>query len=272
MKTLSKISGSFLIITLAFFAWSCDPEEVQITPTLDLSAIEDDILVNQAFEDLDNITLQVLQENGLGARKLDWAICEGAILDFDEVGKKVSLDFGSGCTSNGITRKGKVNISYSGNLLFPGSEIVTNFEDYEVNDIRIEGSRTLKNNGIDILNSTITLAVEIQKGKATWPDNTFITITSNQVRQVVLANEGYEAFITGAMSGKSRGGVDYSSSTGAPLVITQSCVESGIWIPNSGILNFDYKGIPVTVDYGAGTCDKTVTISSPSGTEDRVLD
>ena len=272
MKTLSKITGSLLMITIAFFAWSCDPEEAQIAPTLDLSAIEDDIIVNQAFEDLDNITLQVLQEDGLGARKLDWSICEGAVLDFDESGKKVTLDFGSGCTSYGITRKGKVNISYSGNLLFPGSEIVINFENYEVNDIKIEGRRTLKNNGIDILNSTIALAIEIQNGKATWPDNTFITITSNHVRQLVLTNEGYDAFITGTMSGKSRRGVDYSSSTGAPLVINQSCVESGIWIPNSGILNFDFQGIPLTVDFGAGTCDKTVTISSPSGSEDRVLD
>ncbi|MHA7131927.1 hypothetical protein [Algoriphagus namhaensis] len=271
MKTIQKSLSLVAFLALMIFVTSCG-EQDDIVPEPDLDLVYDDLAVNQAFEDLDNITLEVLEENGLGARLSESPICSEAIIQVNESSKKITVDFGQGCTKNGITRKGKIEISYSGNVLFPGATIVTNFEGYEVNDLKIEGTRTIKNSKIDILNSTVTLAVEVRNGNVTWPDGTFVTIRSDQVREIALAQEGYQASITGTASGKSREGFDYTSSTTSPLIVTQTCVESGILTPGQGVLEFVYRGINVSVDYGFGTCDKVVTLTFPGGAREITLD
>ncbi|MFM8913057.1 MAG: hypothetical protein ACKOE6_09105, partial [Flammeovirgaceae bacterium] len=56
----------------------------------------------------------------------------------------IVIDFGTGCTdSRGITRKGKINISYSGPRWVVGSKIVSSFDNYFRNAVKIEGTHTL---------------------------------------------------------------------------------------------------------------------------------
>lgn len=132
--------------------------------------------------------------------------------------KKIIVDFGAGCTSpNGVVRKGKILLSYTGsNFLFPGTSIVTTFEGYEVNGLKIQGTRTITNGGIDLLNSKVTLNVKIENGLITWPDNQTVTYSSTQVRQVSLGSSGYEVSVTGTASGKSREGFDYTATVLEP--------------------------------------------------------
>ena len=82
-----------------------------------------------------------------------------------EITKKIIIDFGTGCTSaEGVVRKGKVLLTYSGNLAFPGSTIITSFEGYEVNVLKLEGTRVLTNTGINLATSTITMTVKVENG------------------------------------------------------------------------------------------------------------
>ncbi len=253
MTKLLKTYGIGALTLLVFSLFGCNSDTEDILQEPDLTIVTDDYLISQAFEDLDNITLTALDNSGLGARMTKdisiSEICETAIATLDETGKIITIDFGAGCTSsNGIARKGKIILSYSGNLIFPGAKVVATFNGYFVNGKKIEN------------------------GKITWPDNTFVTLASDQIRSVKLGNDGYDASITGSASGISRDGVNYNTLVIDPLIVKQSCVASGVSVPGAGKLQFQYGGVEVTVDYGDGSCDKLVTITYPGGSKEVTLD
>jgi hypothetical protein len=277
MRNFFNSFGMGTLVFLVFFHASCNSDSEDILQEPDLTIVNDDYFISQAFEDLDNITLTALNNSGLGARMTKdisiTDICATAKASLDETGKKIIIDFGTGCTgTKGTKRKGKILLSYSGNLLFPGAKVITTFDGYEVNGRKIEGIRTITNTGIDLAKSSVSFAVKIENGKITWPDNTFVTLMNNQVRIVKLGGEGYEASITGTASGKSRDGIDYQTNVIDALVIKQTCLETGVWVPGLGTLQFVFAGIEVTVNYGIGICDKIVTITYPGGSKEVTLD
>lgn len=273
MKNLLTI---IFIGMTSFLISSCESVTDTILPEPDLSLLEDEVEIYRSYEDVDNITLEVMQANGLGARVLNSSqtmLCQSAVVNVDKQTKKIIVDFGTGCTSeDGVVRKGKVLLTYSGSLLFPGSTIITSFEGYEVDGLKLEGTRLLTNTGINLATSTITMTVKVENGKITWPDNTFATLKMDQVREITLGTGGYEASVTGTGSGKSRGDYNYSTLITNPLKLTQTCISSGIWVPNSGVMQFTYKGIDASVDYGSGSCDKMGKVTYPGGSKDITFD
>ncbi|MFN3758238.1 MAG: hypothetical protein ACK4SF_03395 [Algoriphagus aquaeductus] len=275
MKISSLFRPYAFLFSLSVILFSCEKDPDTIVPEPDLSLIEDEFKVNTAMEDLDNLTLNAMEASGLGFRlesAFNGGLCSTAKLTHDIPTKKITVDFGTGCTSNGVTRKGKVIFTYTGSVLIPGSSVVTTFEAYEVNGLKIEGTRTITNTGINIQNFEITLAVKVQNGKITWTDGKTSSFNTDQVRKVSLTPTGYAASITGTGNGTSKGGTTYTAAITEPLIVTQSCVESGIWIPNKGKINFTYQSIVVTVDYGFGDCDKKLEITYPGGVKEVVLD
>ena len=126
----------------------------------------------------------------------------------------------------------------------------------------------MTNTGVDLATSTITVGVKVENGKVTWPNNSFVTFNSDQVRKLKLGNNGYEASITGTASGKSRENKDYSLVITEALVIKQECVQTGVYVPGKGILELTYQGITISADYGAGNCDKKILITYPGGSKE----
>lgn len=277
MKNTFNPTLLFLLLVSAMAFTSCNNMN-DTPPEPNLTVVTDDAEVNMAFEDLDNISLTVLSNSGLSARTTAGIpagnLCEGAIVSIDESTKKITINFGDGCTStNGTIRKGIIKLAYTGNLLFPGAKITTTFDGYEVNGLKVEGTRTMTNKGVDQESNSISLEVKILNGKVTWPDATSATITSDQMRNLKLSTQGeYEVSITGTASGTNRSGMAYTSSVTDDLIFTKSCIESGVTIPNSGIIAFQFNDIEVTVDYGNGTCDKMATIFYPTGSKEVILD
>ncbi|MDX5337389.1 MAG: hypothetical protein LPK25_00065 [Cyclobacteriaceae bacterium] len=262
------ILGSILLV-------SCKEDDAPLNPDPAIATFEDEVVVNAAYEDLDNVTIDVMQSSGLGLRTTGTtALCTGATVNHDLNNKKITVNFGTGCTGpQGNVRKGKVIFTYTGtNFLFPGTSIVTTFEGYEVNGYKIEGIRTMTNTGVDLATSTITVTVKVENGKVTWPDNTFVTFNSDQVRKLKLGNNGYEASITGTATGKSKENKDYSLAITEALVIKQECIQTGVYVPGKGILELTYQGITVSADYGAGTCDKKILITYPGGSKEITAD
>ncbi len=273
MKNLFNL---IFIGMISFLIISCETISDKILPEPDLSLLEDEVEIYRSYEDVDNITLEVMQSNGLGARIINSTqtlLCHASDVKVDKLTKKIIIDFGTGCTSpEGVVRKGKVLLTYSGNLAFPGSTIITSFEGYEVNGLKLEGTRVLTNTGINLATSTITMTVKVENGKITWPDNTFATLKMNQVREIKLEAQGYETSVIGTGEGKSRGDYNYSTLITTPLKLTQTCIASGIWVPNSGVMQFIFKGIKSSVDYGSGTCDKVGKVTYPGGSKDVTFD
>jgi hypothetical protein len=161
---------------------------------------------------------------------------------------------------------------YSDRFILAGSRVIATFDNYYINGNKIEGKRTVTNAGLNLIEGTISLVVKIENGKIIWPDNAFVTVESDQTREIRLGSDGYKASILGNSKGKSREGIDYTSDVVEALIVTESCFESGVWVPNTDVLKFNFENSDVTVDYGASTCDKAVTINYPSGLKDVILD
>lgn len=275
MNHFTKFHSLLFFALIGLIGFSCNSED-DSPAEADTSIVVEVSQVNQKFEDLDNLTLAVLESTGLGARKSNTTagdFCASTEVTTNSEQKLITVDFGAGCESpNGVTRKGKFTIAYSGNLLVPGANIVTTFDGYEVNGYKIEGTRTITNTKLDIFTSTITLAVKIENGKVTFPDGKFVTINTDEIREITLGSAGYEAKLTGTASGRSLEGNDYTATVTESLIISQSCLESGIYSPSSGQIQFTYKGASMTLDYGSGECDKAGTITYPGGTKDITFD
>lgn len=277
MNKKSIIFRSILAIGLLGVTFSCSENTDPLPVETDLTVVDDDVAVNQVYEDLDNFTLTVFQSLNFGGRVLNEGfdkICPGVDVTFNEEEKKITVDFGEGCTSPGGTvRKGKIVFTYNQNFLFPGAKVIAVFESYEVDGLAVQGTRTIENQNIDIFNNRVTLKVTVTDGKVTWPDGTFVTYTTTQERVVTLNEQnGYEISITGNASGKSRAGLDYTTTVTSPLLVTQDCVETGVLVPSSGVMEFNYSGFNVSVDYGDGQCDKNIIITYPGGTREVTLD
>ncbi len=276
MNTIKSISAFVLFLALTALSTSCSDDTDSVIPEPDFSVVEDEFVINAAFEDLDFLLLDVIQSSGLGLRTTRTAdLCSEANVTHNTASKTIVVDFGaSGCTSpNGVLRKGKITLVYtSNNFLFPGASIATTFEGYEVEGIRIDGTRTLTNAGIDLINTRVTLAVKVTNGRITWPDNSFVTYSSDQTRTVSLGSGGYEASVNGTASGTSRKNRAYTATVSKPLIIKESCVNEGNYFPSSGEIAFSYENIIMSVDYGLGECDRVVVITYPGGVKELTLD
>jgi hypothetical protein len=276
MKTnrLQKFPKFLIGILVVLFSCELDPEKLISEP--DLALLEDEFEINTVLEDLDNVTLNAMESSGLGLRVMNLTngnLCSSAVLNHDEGSKKITVDFGTGCTgSNGITRKGKVIFNYTGSFLVPGSDVTTSFVGYEVNGLKVEGSRTLTNTGVNLQNLEISLTVKMQNGKVTWQDGKTSTFSTDQVRRITMASSGYEVSVTGKGEGKTRGGKSYTAEITEALIVTQACLESGISVPNKGKVNLNFSIFSATVDYGAGECDKKLQINYPGGSKEVILD
>ena len=263
------------LFAVPFLIFSCSDDEDPVDSEPNLVVVEEQFEIDATYEDTDLLTIDILQSSGLGLRTQSEAdICASTVVTHNEDTKQIIIDFGTGCTSpRGVERKGKVILTYSNkNFLVPTTSIVTTFEGYEVNGIKIEGSRTLTNAGFNALTNSLILNVKVENGKLTWPDNTFATYTSTQSRVLTLGENGYQISITGTSSGKSREGVDYTAVVTDALIVNQECVRTGVFVPSTGKMELVVLGITISADMGDGTCDKTVTLSYPGGSKELTMD
>jgi hypothetical protein len=278
-QNFSKISG-FILIASVLGMLSCKEEEQRLT-IQDTADITEEAITDAYFQDMDDmagIAIQAPSETEYSGGRTAGTItiqddrfdCEGIIVSLEvdaastlDVPKGVlSIDFGtSGCADlRGNTRKGKVIFAYEGRRFMPNSTVVTTTENYFINGIKLEGTRTLTNRQ----NSTSDAPrfnVVLANGKATFPNALFATresdITWQWNREANPLDDNLAIEMTSTASGTTRGGRSYEVSLLEDLVYKRSC---GIAV--SGIKKYVIDGEKeVTIDYGDGTCDKTFSIT-----------
>ena len=176
----------------------------------------------------------------------------------------ITIDFGTGCTdARGNVRKGIIRIKYNGRRFLPTSTVETTFEGYYINDVKIEGTRTVTN----ISGSTESApkyTIVLVGGKTTWPDGTFATREVNRTREWIRATTPLldSWIITGTASGTNRKSRVYSMEITKPLVFKRECASSRkVSIAVEGTKELTVDGKLVVIDYGDGTCDNKVTIT-----------
>jgi hypothetical protein len=178
----------------------------------------------------------------------------------------ITIDFGDGCTDiKGNIRKGIILVEFIGKRFLSGSQIITTFDGYHINGVRIEGTRTVTN----VTGSTTTapkFEIVLEDGRATWPDETFASREGSHTREWVRDDTNPlqdEWVVEGSATGSTRNGAVYQVEITKPMVYKRECAISNrvfMAVEGTKVLTVENTA-PISIDYGSGECDRIVTIT-----------
>lgn len=190
----------------------------------------------------------------------------------------ITIDFGAGQTdSQGVLRKGKILVAYEGLRFVPGSKTITTFDGFEVDGVKIEGTRTVTSTSLTAQPAlTVTFSVTDADGKATFPDQTTITRNATHTHTITFGNTTATTTwkVEGQANGKTRTNSDYVFLINRGLLFRTDCALAGIALPAEGEALFTVDSLPILINYGntGASCDRVVTISINSFTQDITVD
>lgn len=174
--------------------------------------------------------------------------------------KTIVVDFGAGCTSsNGVTRKGKINIVLSDSVRKTGSTAVLTFNAYYVNGFKKEGVITWTNNSTA---SVKGWQRKVENGKITAPTGRY---WMHSGIKTVVQTAGYSTprnllddvfSITGNSSVTNAAGVTRSATILEALQKKTICENI-----SKGKIELTGPNNKAVIDFGNGDCDNVATIS-----------
>lgn len=179
----------------------------------------------------------------------------------------ITINFGEGCEdARGNIRKGKIKVHFRGRKFRPGSSISITFENYQVNNVKLNGVRTLTS----LATSTVSapkFQIELTNGSVEW-DGKIITrehcFVSTWERGALLDPQDDVVTVAQcpdadqAAEGINRHGIHYRVYITKPLVYKRGCPMAV-----SGTKKFDEvdSGKEIIIDYGTGDCDASITLT-----------
>lgn len=277
MKTKKHILGvaSTWMLAMVLFLASCNKTEDAGLSALDSQNISDESATDAKVDEVNDIATAALNTNdALGGRVEnpdDRLACATVTKDANNTkeGGKITIVFNGDCKDDdGDVRTGTIIITWSGGRWFtPGSTHTVTLQAYAVNGVKIEGTRTVTN--VSTTEKPLTFNIE-GSHKTTWADATTATRNIKRTRQWVrqsispLQDKWTISQTdpnTPAASGTNRKGKGYSVQITTPLQYFVSCGRR-VHIPVIGIKQVTVDGKNYTVDYGNGTCDNLVTVTT----------
>jgi hypothetical protein len=265
MKKINFLIGLLMVVSLAFVFTSCKKNQNTVNET---SSSIDDALAERIYDNVSNIADEAYSEKSgtlksTDVRRLFLGDCVEISLDTVSVPHALIIDFGTeNCLCNdGRYRRGKIIVSFTGRYRHPGTVITHGFDDYYVDDNKVEGTKVVTNMGFNEANhmyyqievvGVIFLANE--GGTVSW--------NSSQIREWV---EGLFTFtlwddvylISGTSTGIRANGETWQRTTITPLRKELGCRHFV-----SGILEITPGERPVRIlDYGDGECDNIATVT-----------
>jgi hypothetical protein len=270
-----KTKALLIVVALALFTFFSCTKDSKPIDTVSTELVDDDAVTDLAFEDVYNTAdnASIILENQMGAGKGDLESnvvpgdsCPVVTITNPSTGvwpKTITIDYGTGCTGfNGSTRKGKIIISVTERRYVLNSTRTVTFDNYYFNDIKMEGTKEIKNLGPNN-NQNIVFSVKLTGGKLTLPGGKTIERSFEHQREWVAGWNtpkniwDDECLITGTATGKTINDVAYTNTILTALHWKRAC-EFIV----SGTVKFERSGVePAVLDYGTGECDAIATVT-----------
>ncbi len=180
----------------------------------------------------------------------------------DKFPKTVTVDFGTGCTKGNNTRKGKIIMVYTDRFKNPNATLTITYDNFYINDKKIEGTRVLKNNGKNAAGN-YSFTSTISNAKIIFNDNKSRTWSANRTYEWYRGESTSTAsddefYITGSASGTNARDKTYTN------LITKALVKKvGCPFLVAGSVDHQIDGRPkMSLDFGDGTCDNDAVLST----------
>ncbi len=176
---------------------------------------------------------------------------------------KITIDFGTGCTdARGKTRKGIIIVNYTGKRFLPGSIMKVTVQDFYKNDAKVEGTLTITN--ISPSQQDYPKFQIIVSGSMIFPDGRQATREQSMIREWQRSDNSLnDKWVTDGNSvGVHKNGKSYEMKITSSLIHSRACeINNKVFIPVKGIKTLTVDGKVITIDYGDGSCDNTLTIT-----------
>lgn len=271
-RKITSITPAILLIAVMFIVNGCRKDRDN---DMDDTLGYDTGIFESVSNDVDNMLGQVVQDGTVNQRVASasnqFNLSGCAVINHDTLNNIITIDFGNGCTgSDGRTRSGSITISYTGGYFVSGSVHTMSFSNFYVDGRRIEGVRTITNNGLNG-SGNMNWTVVATNMKMTRPDGFWRTWNSTRNREMtqgfgdfLWSNDVYR--INGTASGNNSNGNSFSM-TITNLLRDNSC----FWIRSGTIAITPTNGLTRTIDFGAGACDDQATVTVGSQTRSITL-
>jgi hypothetical protein len=243
---------------------STETSAQEISATTELSGNQ--AITDNLTEDANNLFMGAASDKGvLGARPT--SPCGTISITATGFPKTIDIDFGTGCTNNGVTRSGKITIVLSNAVRKPGSTAVMTFTNYIVNGFKLEGTHTWTNTSTQG-DTTLSWQRKVENGKVTNTLNgkywTFSGIRnvvqiSGNATPLNLYDDVFS--VTGTHTVTNMYGKTRTTTIITPLIKATSCA-----FISKGSLKLQGPNHYAIIDYGDGTCDDNATYSIDGGT------
>lgn len=262
--------------TLSVLLFSaCNDENESASSLAEALDIETEATTEANYKDVDDIVDAGIDAIGaVGGRvERDIILNDCADVQIDTVAKVVTVDYGEGCTGPfGRVRKGKIIIEYNDRRFIPGAFRIATLENFYVDNVKVEGVRTLTNIS-ETTEDSPTFAIGLDGGKLTFEDGTTATREVDHIRTWTRAANPLNdtVNVAGTANGKRRDDIDYAVEILEPIVYRRDCRLQRVFVPVSGVKEITFGDSVALVDYGDGTCDNEVTITIDGVSETRNL-
>lgn len=286
MKKRTFLTATVALIFGAFVFNACDndvTEELNVTE-LDVQSAEDDAVVDDIYNDIDGeidqelLTLDNNAYSGITMKSVEEGEFPCKVVTVDRPDstrfpKVITIDYGEGCTIevNGkqFTRKGKIKITINKRFRTLQSKREIEFIDFYVNDIKIEGTRSVINKGPND-DGYLVFEVSLVGGKVTFNDTTMYTRDSKRTRVWIRETNPREDswHVTGESNGINRDGKAYKHKIVERLVIKRCADFKYRRIIVKGVVEITRGDKVATIDYGAGDCDDVAMLTIDDETKE----
>jgi hypothetical protein len=168
--------------------------------------------------------------------------------------KIVTIDYGTGCVGqNGLTKKGKIIINVSGDMRVTGNTRTVTFDNFYINDVKIEGSRDAENIGPNNLgNMVVKITGDITAISSEFTRSRNFTRYREWISGIATCDISDDEFhITGSGTAIGRRGIEIPHSITEKIVLKPGQCK----YPLSGKVDIGSATRGVFLDFGNGTCD-----------------
>jgi hypothetical protein len=267
MKNQSAIT--LLLACFVFIIFSCSKNNSSIPGDSDTQSAADNSFAESTSNDAISISTQS-EDNGVTGNYTDSTYgfmlspCATVTIDLVTSPHVLTIDFGSAdCLCfDGKYRRGKILISYTGLYRDSASLHTISFNNYYVNNYKVEGTTTVVNNGHNAAGN-LTFSVQVD---ATITDSSghVLTYSSARTREWVAGESTAGLLgwvddvysITGTASGTDFSGTTFTSNITSALIVALNCR----WI-EAGKIDFTPAGkLTRHLDFGNGDCDNKMNI------------
>ena len=202
-----------------------------------------------------NIAGRLTTENGT----LGCATITLSPADLNTFPKIMTIDYGAGCTIGAITRKGKLTVNLNGRLRNSGTTLSVAFDNYYVNEYKLEGTFNITNN---TASSGLSFTTQTVNGKLTYPAGLAYYTHSGSHTYTQIGGASTPTYIDDSWSVTGSGITASSANESLSLTIKTPLIKNvacGSII--SGVEEFTYNNVSGSLNFGSGSCDRQAMLT-----------